>query len=473
MHSIRFGFQPDKRDPTKVESAFCKHHSLLVSCTGNTIIVTQTIPDSLTSYISEAASYLSRASIIVTTSLTPTPVPPPPPGSITQSLQSSPITASSRPGTSASQSTNAPSSLTTIEGSTAFVSGQTTSGIETNPTAAPSSMITSLSSNEPSGINTITLMTSAEVASRPATSPPISATQTPESSLPQPEQALATHSSKAGPIAGGVIGGLFLLAVLLLLLLYRKKIASRLRRKHQVAPSAEFLNAGTRAVSPRDGAFVGAGRITPHQRAMSMHEGSRAGSPYVAQRLGSSLSMRGNEEGMAGMAGVGIATLGLAAVGEGTVPPDEPPPPFSRGNFNDPLVEKLNDAARQRQELYRAAVSPGFAGRQQDLEAGSFAYANSPTPLAIPSSAPYVSGDSSSSSASHGRQDSDTTRTSHQGVFNKSAYVDPFHDSDSEEDMKNTSPMLNPSKVSRLSMQVEADSRTRKQSQAGEIGWAV
>lgn len=31
---------------------------------------------------------------------------------------------------------------------------------------------------------------------------------------------------------------------------------------------------------------------------------------------------------------------------------DSPPPAFTKGNFNDPVYEKLNDAARQREELY-------------------------------------------------------------------------------------------------------------------------
>lgn len=31
---------------------------------------------------------------------------------------------------------------------------------------------------------------------------------------------------------------------------------------------------------------------------------------------------------------------------------DSPPPAFSKGNFNDPVYEKLSDAARQREELY-------------------------------------------------------------------------------------------------------------------------
>ena len=185
----------------------------------------------------------------------------------------------------------------------------------------------------------------------------------------------------------------------------------------------------------------------------------------------------------AGVAGIGVYPGLLTAVGDG-VSPDEPPPPFTPGKFNDPLVEKLNDATRQREELYRATAPSAFNDSQQDLRT-PVSDSSQPTelrmPVAMPIPAPSIvdtSVEDSASSTSHARQDSDMTRMSHRRLFNIKAYGDPFFDSDAEEEMKNSSPMLNTNRVSHMSMSMDEDydSFVGMKSRAGDtnsIGWAV
>ncbi|TCD60923.1 hypothetical protein EIP91_009296 [Steccherinum ochraceum] len=119
--------------------------------------------------------------------------------------------------------------------------------------------------------------------SNAGTSPPISVTPT----------VRAASSSKAGPIAGGVIGAVILIALLAGAFLFWRR-----RKAKRMAPSAEFM----------------------HHRGMTP---SLSAPPLLRD-----VSTRDSEE-------------------EDT----SPPPPFSRGNFNDPIFEKLTAAAAQRQEV--------------------------------------------------------------------------------------------------------------------------
>ena len=100
--------------------------------------------------------------------------------------------------------------------------------------------------------------------------------------------------SKAGPIAGGVIGGLIILLLAVLgIFLWKRRVD-----KKRVAPSAEFMHHN---------------RLTP--------------SLSHARPLRSSYS---------------------------DIEDDQPPPPFTRGSFKDPLFEKVSQAAAQR-ELYTSS----------------------------------------------------------------------------------------------------------------------
>ncbi|KAI0810953.1 hypothetical protein BC629DRAFT_1436922 [Irpex lacteus] len=260
---------------------------------------------------------------------------------------------------------------------------------------------------------------------------------------PTPKQALSLgHSSRAGPIAGGVISGLLIVAALLLLWCYRRKILNRWSGRHRVAPSSEFLNAGIRALTPRDG-MLGAER---QQRVMSMHEGSctvLTGPDGATQHIRRSSS----------------------------APPSNPLP-SPPGLFADRLGNSqwLNDASRRREELYQATTSSGSTDSQQDLVAS--AYPRSPPPLMVHYTPPAAYPSSPRDVSSHARQESVTTaQTSHEGSGRRNS--DPFQDqSDSEEDMQTTSLMLSPSKVTRVDAQADAATGTNVTLAEG-IGWAV
>lgn len=265
--------------------------------------------------------------------------------------------------------------------------------------------------------------------------------------LPSPQQALASgHSTHVGAIAGGVIGGLFFIALLVVLLLNRKRIIRKwqARGRHRVAPSAEFIGRGTTPFSPSP--LPG----SPQMRAVSAYgsiAGSRVASPYGVpiQGQGRGHSIYRDDEAVVGFAGVG-AGAGLAEEGifgmEGV-----PPPPFTRGNFSDPLFEKLSDAARQREELYRTTSGP---------EGGP-----------LPSSPRRNDSGNSYATASESQQSNATrtTRISEQELYNP--YLSTYaNESDNEEDMKQTSPILN------WTSTASYDGGVRR-SMAGEIGWAV
>ncbi|KAJ3480321.1 hypothetical protein NLI96_g8433 [Meripilus lineatus] len=129
---------------------------------------------------------------------------------------------------------------------------------------------------------------------------PISSGSSPSS--PSAVTAVRSTSSKAGPIAGGVIGGLILLALIVLgAFLWRRR-----RNRRRIAPSAEFMHHN---------------RLTP----------SLSHSPAVP------------------------------LTGSYTDTEDDPPPPFTRGSYNDPVLEKVSAAQAQR-EMYAATGSPRGIG---------------------------------------------------------------------------------------------------------------
>ncbi|THH32995.1 hypothetical protein EUX98_g1196 [Antrodiella citrinella] len=113
------------------------------------------------------------------------------------------------------------------------------------------------------------------------------------SSIPGVRSASRSHNN-AGPIAGGVIGAVILIALLVgAFLFWRKR-----RSKKRTAPSAEFMHHN---------------RLQP----------SLSAPPLLARDM----SNRNSED------------------------EDEQLPPFSSGTFNDPIFEKLSAAAAQRQEI--------------------------------------------------------------------------------------------------------------------------
>jgi len=229
-----------------------------------------------------------------------------------------------------------------------------------------------------------------------------------------------------------------------------------------MAPSAEFLN----AARSRE---VDGGMLTPQMRGVSMYEGgtigSRGPSPFVVP--GSGRSGTYQDETPPGLAGTGPGRwAALGSENEGGHATNELPPPFTTGSWNDPLYEKLSDAARQREELYRAA---GY--RTPPLSSSSHRM-----PMPEPSTrASHDTVPSTSSLLSSPTRTHSSIATTPQGEH-YIPYVDQYQESDDEEAMKQTSPILNPNKISRMSMQESAqdlDPRARTKSMAGEIGWAA
>jgi hypothetical protein len=250
-----------------------------------------------------------------------------------------------------------------------------------------------------------------------------------------------------------------------------------------VAPSAEFLNAARHNMSGSGGALFGRGAADSAntgsfgQANMAIYSSSgsvaasRATSPYsVAQGHKRDLSTpvsiyRDDALPIGEMAGIGAGVSLMMMARDDDIPYDEPPPPFTPGAFNDPLVEKLRDAAKQRGELYSALSRSGTLSstRGPQRPAPTYGGRGSLSDSSVPG---YPESSSSHSTATH------RTIVSQKDVYHH-RYVDPFHESDSEEDMRQVSPMLSSSKVGRLSTRVDGDERTRKQSQAGEVVWAV
>ena len=117
---------------------------------------------------------------------------------------------------------------------------------------------------------------------------------------------------------------------------------------------------------------------------------------------------------MAGFTGIG-AGAGTASFAEPAAE-DELPPPFTTGSFSDPLFEKLSDAARQRQELYRTTSSRN----------------GSPLPPGR-----NDTGDTYESLGSQSQQSipSRTTRTSQQELYNPYLNADASESENEEDEM--------------------------------------
>ncbi|EJD05747.1 uncharacterized protein FOMMEDRAFT_17979 [Fomitiporia mediterranea MF3/22] len=208
---------------------------------------------------------------------------------VTQYCKTEPTTSSSNFGgiASASSTGSTPSSPTTetpIPDSSSSITGSVepegsggSSAIMTNSSALSSSSETlaSLTSSliPPSPLSVPTSSSSTEAD---ANSPPAS-TSTPA--------ARVQNTSKAGPIAGGVIGGL----ILILLFILGTILFLRRRRQKRTPASAEF----------RDRYIPRSHVVTP-------------------------LAMQGSSEYL-----------------DDRDPPDAPPPPFTQGDYSDPLFEKI------------------------------------------------------------------------------------------------------------------------------------
>ncbi|KAI0341596.1 hypothetical protein BDW22DRAFT_1358418 [Trametopsis cervina] len=425
-------------NPTSVFNSVCSQLSAFATCIQNTLIVTKTPPP-------PNFTPIHLFGFVVTTEALPSATM----SSSDSSDVASPSETSNNPTVSSPSSSTSLSQSSSPQLSTNFSTDPSTaSGMQSsNVNSTTSAMIGGVTSSGPvSTMYTSTTAPLSEVISTAAPSASPSSSPTSQSTPPQALPSLSSKRSNAGAIAGGVIGGLALLVALLLLWFYRKKIARRWNGAHRVAPSAEFLNGpGSREV-----AFVTA---------------SRTASPFAMQGHARSMSMyRDDERAMPNVVGAG-------ALNDGPVP-DMPPPPFTTGGFNDPLFEKLSDAARQRTELY-AAVTAGSGGAVPVSRSNPFS--PSPPPMPVPSAySSYTSTSYSSSNLSHGRSNTNTTHTSHQRLVDP--YTDPYHESDTEEDMEHTSPILNPNKVARMSQQMDAlnaEPRARTKSLSGDVGWAM
>lgn len=121
---------------------------------------------------------------------------------------------------------------------------------------------------------------------------------------------------------------------------------------------------------------------------------------------------------------------------------EEPPPPFTAGDFSDRLFEKLSVAVKQREEL------PQTAGNPQALAA---------SPKRRDSSDSYQT-----RSESQNWVPAKTAATSEEELYNP--YAGYTTDVENEEDMKQTSPILN-----RNSVSIDGG----RHSMTGEIGWAM
>lgn len=211
-----------------------------------------------------------------------------------------------------------------------------------------------------------------------------------------------------------------------------------------MAPSAEFMsrNGTPFSPSPRPGAG-------PHMRSLSAYgsiSGSRGASPFGAPMPGHGRgqSLYHDEDVMGTMGISSSATFAYGSEEPAAGARDELPPPFTVGNFNDPLFEKLSDAARQHEELYRTAATP---------------LPSSPVPHRNYSNDTYTS-----TSALHHPSPTLTSGSSQQELYNP--YLNTYtSDSENEEELKPTSPILNRTSTS---------SHTGvRHSMAGDIGWAV
>ncbi|KDQ60639.1 hypothetical protein JAAARDRAFT_67075 [Jaapia argillacea MUCL 33604] len=207
--------------------------------------------------------------------------------------------------------------------STVFTIVSTISPDSANPSVSTSIPPTFISQTTPAATTTIlpsdstTFTSTSATSSSDSSSPPFAfstSTPTPSTSSsaqnnPLPEGALA--NTNAGVIAGSIIGALVAtLLIFLALLLYMRRRDRK--RKARTAPSAEFLN-----------------MYRERDEASPMPGGLGMPLPVSIGRV----TTRGMDE-------------------------EDPPPPFSKGNFSDPVIEKVNASMMQRQEYERRAGSP-------------------------------------------------------------------------------------------------------------------
>ncbi|KAH8108135.1 hypothetical protein BXZ70DRAFT_40344, partial [Cristinia sonorae] len=160
-------------------------------------------------------------------------------------------------------------------------------------------------------------------------------------SLSAPSEALASHKSKAGPIAGGVIGGVALLVLLIFAFFFWRS-----RKRRQMAPSAEFMR------HP-------ASKVTVQPPAMS------------APPLLRDMSNRNSAEDTAAITAM-PHSRNIEEQHE-----HDPPPPFSPGAFSDPIYEKITAAAMQRREIERMQMFRHHPYR--DSPTDTFAYVDDDT----------------------------------------------------------------------------------------------
>ena len=161
------------------------------------------------------------------------------------------------------------------------------------------------------------------------------------------------HKSFTGKIAGSVVGALILILLVVLIFFYRRPLTKRLararlpwRKSAHPAPSAEFMNhpvvlaqrrsssALLRAASPFSYGYTAAATATPLGKF-----------PYADSYDGYTL--------------------------------DEAPPPFTTGNFNDPIIEKFSASAAVHQRMLSVdskadyGYGAGDASTLMDHEVGS------------------------------------------------------------------------------------------------------
>ncbi|KAI0709059.1 hypothetical protein C8Q76DRAFT_98019 [Earliella scabrosa] len=143
-----------------------------------------------------------------------------------------------------------------------------------------------------------------------------------------PPQA-SSSSPNVGAIAGGVVGGVVLLALLVGLLLFLRR-----RRRTHTAPSAEFMHIARR----------GSGS--------SSSSGGGGGSPALSAKRASQGTMRSLS--------LSSMPLALARQGSLSLDDDERPPPFTPGNYRDPVYEKVLASAALREEYAARDVEGGY-----------------------------------------------------------------------------------------------------------------
>ena len=148
-----------------------------------------------------------------------------------------------------------------------------------------------------------------------------------------PVVAAASHKSiNGGAVAGGVIGAILLLILILVAVIFRKSLAKRWQhlRNRRIAPSAEFLSTPPQPF-PNQSRL---GRSSPGPGLLVSHH----------HRLGNSR--------------FSVQDLHYPAITD-----EEAPPPFTPGTFNDPVIEKVNAAARQR-EIFLQTHAPSLIDKK-------------------------------------------------------------------------------------------------------------